>query len=104
MILFVVAGNFVLSIIFLILGGIFHLIWWTVIIIMLQFLTDNIHRGRVIGLFFALTQINGLGFILGGWSGEVFGVFVTIILSSILLAAIHLIVFIISSKFRSLRI
>jgi len=103
MILFALSGNFAVSIICLILGGIFHLIWWTVIIIMLQTLSDNLHRGRVIGLFFALTQINGLGFIIGGWSGENFGIFITIISSSFCLTAIHLIVFMISRKFRSLR-
>jgi MFS family permease len=104
MILFVISSNLVVSIFSLILGGIFHLIWWTVIIIMLQNLADNFHRGRVIGLFFAFTQLSGLGFIVGGWSGESFGILTTIIFSSLLLIMIHLLIFIISRKFRLLKI
>ena len=36
MIILVISSNFVLSIISLIVGGVFHVLWWTVIIILLQ--------------------------------------------------------------------
>ena len=49
--------SIVLSGIFLGLGGFFHLIWFTVIIILLQTLPDENHRGRVIGLFFTFVQL-----------------------------------------------
>ena len=104
MILLVISTNFVISIISLIVGGIFHVLWWTVIIILLQNLADNFYRGRVIGLFFTFVQLTGLGFIIGGWSGEIFGILNTIILSSVLLIMIHLFIYLISRKFRLLSI
>ena len=104
MILLVISTNFVISIISLIVGGVFHVLWWTVIIILLQNLADNFYRGRVIGLFFTFVQLTGLGFIIGGWSGEIFGILNTIILSSVLLIMIHFFIFLISRKFRSLSI
>ena len=104
MILLVISTNFVISIISLIVGGIFHVLWWTVIIILLQNLADNFYRGRVIGLFFTFVQLTGLGFIIGGWSGEIIGILNTIIISSVLLIMIHLFIFLISRKFRSLSI
>ena len=104
MILLVISTNFVISIISLIVGGVFHVLWWTVIIILLQNLADNFYRGRVIGLFFTFVQLTGLGFIIGGWSGEILGILNTIIISSVLLIMIHLFIFLISRKFRLLSI
>tara|TARA_B100000029_G_scaffold515213_1_gene621164 strand:+ start:3078 stop:4283 length:1206 start_codon:yes stop_codon:yes gene_type:complete len=104
MILFVISNNLLTSIISLVIGGIFHVIWWTVIIILLQNLADNFYRGRVLGLFFTFVQLTGLGFLIGGWSGEIFGILNTIILSSVFLIMIRLFIFFISRKFRLLSI
>ena len=95
--------SIVLSGIFLGLGGFFHLIWFTVIIILLQTLPDENHRGRVIGLFFTFVQLYGLGFIIGGALGDTIGIKPTIYIASSSLIAIHLICFIFSSSFRSLK-
>ena len=99
MILFVISSNFLISIISLVIGGVFHVIWWTVIIILLQNLANNNYRGRVLGLFFTFVQLTGLGFLIGGWSGEIFGILNTIIFSSVFLIMIHLFIFLISIKF-----
>ena len=95
--------SIVLSGIFLGLGGFFHLIWFTVIIILLQTLPDENHRGRVVGLFFTFVQLYGLGFIIGGALGDTIGINPTIYIASSSLIAIHLICFISSSSFRSLK-
>ena len=104
MILFVISSNFLISIISLVIGGVFHVIWWTVIIILLQNLANNNYRGRVLGLFFTFVQLTGLGFLIGGWSGEIIGILNTIIFSSVFLIMIHLFIFLISRKFRLLSI
>tara|TARA_A100001388_G_scaffold152972_1_gene113725 strand:- start:229 stop:1431 length:1203 start_codon:yes stop_codon:yes gene_type:complete len=95
--------SIILSSIFLGLGGFFHLIWFTVIIILLQTLPDENHRGRVIGLFFTFVQLIGLGFIIGGALGDTIGINTTIYIASSSLIAIHIICFFSSSSFRSLK-
>ena len=95
--------SIVLSGIFLGLGGFFHLIWFTVIIILLQTLPDEKHRGRVVGLFFTFVQLYGLGFIIGGALGDTIGINATIYIASSSLIAIHLICFLSSSSFRLLK-
>ena len=58
----------------------------------------------MIGLFFTFVQLTGLGYVVGGWAGESFGILTTIIISSVLLIMIHIFIFIISREFRALKI
>ena len=85
------------------LGGFAHLMWFTVIIIMLQTLPDKDHKGRVIGLFFTVIQLYGLGLIVGGFMGDSIGTTPTLIFAAISLVTVHLVCFAMSPKFRQLK-
>ena len=102
-IIFALSKSILLSVILLALGGFFHLIWFTVIIILLQTISDTDHKGRVVGLFFTVIQTYGLGYILGGLLGELIGITSTIIIASLLAIAIHLVAFGSSREFRLLK-
>ena len=95
--------SIILSGIFLGLGGFFHVIWFTVIIILLQTLPDDKHKGRVVGLFFTFIQLYGLGFIIGGALGDTIGINPTIFIGSASLIIVHVACYLISPSFRSLR-
>ena len=95
--------SILLSGIFLGLGGFFHVIWFTVIIILLQTLPDDNHKGRVVGLFFTFIQLYGLGFIIGGALGDTIGINPTIFIGSSFLIAVHVICYLASKNFRSLK-
>ena len=95
--------SILLSGIFLGLGGFFHVIWFTVIIILLQTLPDDNHKGRVVGLFFTFIQLYGLGFIIGGALGDTIGINPTIFIGSSSLIAVHAICYLVSKNFRSLK-
>lgn len=95
--------SILLSGIFLGLGGFFHVIWFTVIIILLQTLPDDNHKGRVVGLFFTFIQLYGLGFIIGGALGDTIGINPTIFIGSSFLIAVHAICYLASKNFRSLK-
>ena len=95
--------SILLSGIFLGLGGFFHVIWFTVIIILLQTLPDDNHKGRVVGLFFTFIQLYGLGFIIGGALGDTIGINPTIFIGSSSLIAVHVICYLASKNFRSLK-
>lgn len=95
--------SIILSGIILAIGGFFHLIWFTVIIILLQTLPDKKHKGRVVGLFFTVLQLYGIGFIVGGALGDYIGTNLTIYIASISLVIVHLGCFASSSAFRSLK-
>ena len=102
-IIFALSKSILLSVILLALGGFFHLIWFTVIIILIQTISDTDHKGRVVGLFFTVIQAYGLGFLLGGLLGELIGITSTIIIASLLSIAIHLVAFGSSREFRLLK-
>tara|TARA_Y100001936_G_scaffold238443_1_gene270263 strand:- start:1022 stop:2224 length:1203 start_codon:yes stop_codon:yes gene_type:complete len=95
--------SIILSGFFLGLGGFFHVIWFTVIIILLQTLPDDKHKGRVVGLFFTFIQLYGLGFIVGGAMGDTIGINPTIFIGSACLVIVHLACYVVSPKFRSLK-
>ena len=67
MMIFVLSNSILLSSILFVICGLSHAIWFTVIIILLQTLPDEVHKGRVMGLFFTVIQFYGLGFIVGGF-------------------------------------
>ena len=84
-------------------GGFFHVIWFTVIIILLQTIPDDNHKGRVIGLFFTFIQAYGLGYILGGLMGESIGIIPTLFIAAIIPVIIHLVCYGASREFRTLK-
>ena len=103
MMIFVLSKSILLSSILLIISSLAHSIWFTVIIILLQTLPDKVHKGRVMGLFFTVIQFYGLGFIVGGFLGELVGIIWTVCLSSIFLILINLIPLIVSKEYRGLK-
>ena len=84
-------------------GSFFHVIWFTVIIILLQTIPDDNHKGRVIGLFFTFIQAYGLGYILGGLMGESIGIIPTLFIAAIIPVIIHLVCYGASREFRALK-
>lgn len=92
----------ILSMFFLLISGIFHVIWWTMIIVFLQTLSAEKYKGRVMGLFFTLITFDGFGFLIGGWSGENIGIKITIIIASVATFLIHILVYTSSYNFRKL--
>jgi len=103
MMIFVLSNSILLSSILFVICGLSHAIWFTVIIILLQTLPDEVHKGRVMGLFFTVIQFYGLGFIVGGFLGDLIGVTWTIGISSIFLILINLIPLILSKEYRNLK-
>lgn len=103
LILFAFSKSILISGVILALGGFAHLMWFTVIIIMLQTLPDKDHKGRVIGLFFTVIQLYGLGLIVGGFMGDSIGTTPTLIFAAISLVTVHLVCFAVSPKFRQLK-
>ena len=69
----------------------------------LQTLPDDNHKGRVVGLFFTFIQLYGLGFIIGGALGDTIGINPTIFIGSSCLIAVHVICYLVSKNFRSLK-
>jgi MFS family permease len=100
---FSLSTSIFLSVFLLAVGGFFHVIWFTVILILLQTLPDTNHKGRVVGLFFTVIQAYGLGFILGGLLGESIGIVPTIITASIVPIIVHFICYGVSKEFRVLK-
>ena len=103
MIIFVLSKSILLSSILFIICGFFHSIWFTVIIILIQTIPDADHRGRIMGLFFTVIQFYGLGFIFGGFLGDMIGIPWTIYITSLFLVFINLIPLIVSKEYRDLK-
>ena len=99
---FSLSTSIFLSVLLLVIGGFFHIIWFTVILILLQTLPDNDHKGRVIGLFFTVIQAYGLGFILGGFLGESIGIVATVSIAATIPVIFHLVCYGASKEFRAL--
>ncbi len=100
---FALSKSIIFSVFVLALGGFFHVIWFTVIIILLQTIPDDNHKGRVIGLFFTFIQAYGLGYILGGLMGESIGIIPTLFIAAIIPVIIHLVCYGASREFRTLK-
>ena len=84
-------------------GGFFHIIWFTVILILLQTIPNDDHKGRVVGLFFTVIQAYGLGFILGGFLGESIGIVATVVIAAVIPVIVHLVCYGASKEFRALK-
>ena len=94
----------ILSGILILASGISHSIWWISILVFLQTLPKESHKGRIIGFFFALLVSIALGSIIGGIIAEYIGTTWTVFIAMATLMLIHFTAYYGSKKFRNLNL
>ena len=94
----------ILSGILILASGISHSIWWISILVFLQTLPKESHKGRIMGFFIALLVSIALGSIIGGIIAEYIGITWTVFIAMAVLVLIHFIAYYGSKKFRNLNL
>lgn len=102
--LFFTLQNSILAGFSLFLSGGFITIWIANVFTLLQTLPEEKYMGRVVAFFFTMFGLIGIGFILGGFFGDLIGINTTILISCLFIVSLHLLVLITSKSYRKLKL
>ena len=102
--LFFTTQNPIIAGIYLFLGNMFITIWIANMFTSLQTLPDEKYMGRVMSFFLSMFGLIGVGFIVGGFLGELIGINITVLISCLIIVFVNLIVLLTSKSYRELKI
>ena len=102
--LFFTVQNSILAGTCLFLANMFITIWIANMFTSLQTLPDERHMGRVMSFFLSMFGLIGVGFIVGGFLGDLIGINITVLISCLIIVSVNLIVLFASKSYRELRI
>jgi len=94
--------NVFLSGLSLFMSGAFISIWNANVFNLIQTISDEKYMGRVVSFFFTMFVLIGLGFILGGFLGDIIGINLTILISCLVVIILHIAVIVSSKQYREL--
>ena len=94
--------NVFLSGLSLFISGAFISIWNANVFNLIQTISDEKYMGRVVSFFFTMFVLIGLGFILGGFFGDIIGINLTILISCLAIIILHIAVIVSSKQYREL--
>ena len=96
--------NVFLSGLCLFLSGAFISIWNANVFNLIQTISDEKYMGRVVSFFFTMFVLIGLGFILGGFLGDIIGINLTILISCLVVIILHIAIIVSSKQYRELKL
>ena len=96
--------NVFLSGLCLFLSGAFISIWNANVFNLIQTISDEKYMGRVVSFFFTMFVLIGLGFIIGGFFGDIIGINLTIMISCLAVIILHIVVIVSSKQYRELKL
>ena len=102
--LFFTSQNAILSGICAFLGNMFITIWIANMFTSLQTIPDERYMGRVMSFFLSMFGLIGVGFIVGGFFGDLIGINLTVLISCLIIVSINVIVLFTSKSYRQLKI
>ena len=84
-------------------GG-FISLWIANVFNLLQTIPEEKYMGRVVSFFFSMFLLIGIGFILGGFLGEIIGINLTILISCLVIISMHIVIILSSRHYRELKL
>tara|TARA_B100000530_G_scaffold137070_1_gene85784 strand:- start:1184 stop:2011 length:828 start_codon:yes stop_codon:yes gene_type:complete len=102
--LFFTSQNAILSGICAFLGNMFITIWIANMFTSLQTIPDERYMGRVMSFFLSMFGLIGVGFIVGGFFGDLIGINLTVLIACLIIVSINVIVLFTSKSYRQLKI
>ena len=96
--------NVFLSGLSLFMSGAFISIWNANVFNLIQTISDEKYMGRVVSFFFTMFVLIGLGFIIGGFFGDIIGINLTIMISCLAVIILHIVVIVSSKQYRELKL
>ena len=102
--LFFTFTNVFLSGLCLFISGAFISIWNANVFNLIQTISDEKYMGRVVSFFFTMFILIGVGFILGGYFGDIIGINLTVLISSLVIISSHIIVIVSSNQYRNIKL
>ena len=96
--------NVFLSGLCLFISGAFISIWNANVFNLIQTISDEKYMGRVVSFFFTMFILIGVGFILGGFFGDIIGINLTMLISCLAVICLHILVIVFSSQYRNIKL
>ena len=89
---------------FILISGGFISLWIANVFNLLQTIPEEKYMGRVVSFFFSMFLLIGIGFILGGFLGEIIGINLTILISCLVIISMHIVIILSSRHYRELKL